>query len=88
MAIVHTRKVQRIEVYPMLEGEKPSLMVTYIYTFDDTEDAELPVNTKKAVRINAITDSEDENGDVIETPTDVSSHDPLVQTICNAVWAE
>ena len=89
MAIVQERKVQRVEVYPNIDI-KPTIMVVYEHLFDDTEDADLPVSSIKTVYINAMTDEQiDENGDVIEpVATDISKHDPLVQTICNAVWAE
>lgn len=47
---------------------------TYNFSIDDPDDDELPVVTTTFFQIN--------KGD------DVSGHDPLVQTICNAVWAD
>ena len=83
MAIIHERKVQRVEVY----GNK-QIMVVYEYKFDDTEDAELPVTTQKVIHLEPLTIDYSDPENVIKTPTDVSSHDPLVQTICAAVWGE
>lgn len=83
MAIIHERKVQRVEVY----ADK-RVMVVYDYTFDDTEDAELPVTSQKVVHLQAVQMDYSDQENPVETPTDISGHDPLVQTICNAVWAE
>jgi hypothetical protein len=88
MAIQHTRTVQRLEVYP--GAEAPSIMVVYEYTFDDTEDAELPVVTTKVKHLNkfqlaaAPVEGEEE---AVPALTDISAEDALVQTVANAVWA-
>jgi hypothetical protein len=88
MAITNTRTVQRLEVYP---GEEPRIMVVYEHTFDDTEDAELPVVTTKVKHLEkfqpAAAPMEGEEAAEPEL-TDVSGEDPLVQTVANAVWAE
>ena len=89
MAIEHTRKVNRVNVMPCFYNEKkPTVEVYYEYTFDDTEDDQLPVVTQKQLYLEKQTVSVDEDGNETTTVTDVSGHDPLVQTICNAVWAE
>jgi hypothetical protein len=86
MAIIQERKVQRIETYP--NNGTPRLMVVYEYTFDDTEDDQLPVTTTKVVHLNKTTMDNTDPDNPVEVPTDVSGHDPLVQTIAAAVWAE
>lgn len=87
MAITHTRKVQRIEVYPATSEEaKPALMVSYEYMFDDTEDDQLPIISTKAVHLQKETIVVDEEGNKTTTVTDLSSHDQLVQTVANAIW--
>lgn len=89
MAIEHTRKVSRISVVPCFyDDELPSVDVFYEYTFDDTEDDQLPVVSQKEFVLNKNIVSTDEDGNEVITPTDISNHDPLVQTICNAVWSE
>lgn len=89
MAISQTRTVQRVEVYPAQEeSTKPRLMVVYEYTFDDTEDDQLPVVTSKVVHLAATVSTTGEEGTATETATDVSGHDALVQAIATAVWAE
>jgi hypothetical protein len=83
MAITKTTTVQRVEVYP-----DDRLMVVYTDLFDDPDDDQLPHESTRVVHLNKMTSTTDEEGNVTETPTDVSKHDPLVQTIAAAVWAD
>ena len=83
MAITKTTTVQRIEVYP-----DDRLMVVYTDLFDDPDDDQLPHESQRVVHLNKMTSTTDEEGNVTETATDVSGHDPLVQTIAAAVWAD
>ena len=83
MAITKTTTVQRVEVY-----EDTRLMVVYTDMFDDPEDDQLPHASTRVVHLAKVTSVTDEEGNVTEIPTDVSKHDPLVQTIAAAVWAE
>ena len=85
MAITKTTTVQRVEVYP---GDDPRLMVVYNDLFDDPDDDQLPHESQRVVHLNKMTSTTDEEGNFTETPTDVSGHDPLVQTIAAAVWAD
>lgn len=78
-----TKKVQRVEVY-----EDTRVMVVYEITVDDPNDDLLPATSNQVVHLEKETVSVDEDGNETTTVTDVSGHDPLVQTICNAVWAE
>lgn len=83
MAITKTTTVQRIEVYP--EGR---LMVVYTDVFDDPDDDQLPHTSQRVIHLEKETHSIDEDGVMATTPTDVSGHDALVQTIAAAVWAD
>lgn len=83
MAITKTTTVQRVEVY-----EDTRLMVVYTDLFDDPDDDQLPHESSRVVHLNKMTSTTDEEGTVTETPTDVSGHDPLVQTIAAAVWTD
>ena len=83
MAITKTTTVQRVEVYP-----DDRLMVVYTDVFDDPDDDQLPHESSRVVHLNKMTSTTDEEGNVTETLTDLSKHDPLVQTIAAAVWAE
>ena len=83
MALTATKRVQRVEVYP-----DNRVMVVYEITIDDPNDDLLPAISTQVVHINRLTASTDEEGNETITNTDISSHDPMVQTICNAVWAE
>jgi hypothetical protein len=80
-----TKAVQRVEVY----GDK-RVMVVYEITIDDPNDDLLPAVSNQVIHLQKETTTPDvENeGETITTVTDISNHDPLVQTICNAVWAD
>ena len=79
MAISKTRSVSRVEVYPPLDDSQPRIMVVYEYSFDDTEDDELPANSTSVKHLEA-TDSEG-------NATDVTGEDQLVQDIAGAIWS-
>ena len=82
MAITKTTTVQRVEVY-----DDTRLMVVYTDVVDDPDDDQLPHTSQRVVHLSKMTSTTDEEGNVTETPTDVSKHDALVQTIAAAVWA-
>lgn len=83
MAITKTTTVQRVEVY-----EDTRLMVVYNDLFDDPDDDQLPHQSMRTVHLSKMTVVTDEDGNMTETATDVSKHDPLVQAIAAAVWAD
>lgn len=78
-----TKKVQRVEVY-----EDTRVMVVYEITIDDPNDDLLPATSNQVVHLNKDAVSVDDEGVETTVVTDVSNHDPLVQTICEAVWAD
>ena len=82
MTMTVTKKVQRVEVY-----EDTRVMVVYEITVDDPNDDLLPAVSNQVVHLVKETTTTDEDGNETVTPTDISNHDELVQTICNAVWA-
>jgi hypothetical protein len=83
MALTATKKVQRVEVY-----EDKRIMVVYNITIDDPNDDLLPAVSNQVIHLNKETVSVDEDGNETTSVTDVSNHDPLVQTICTAIWAD
>jgi hypothetical protein len=83
MAITKTTTVQRVEVYP-----DKRMMVVYNDVFDDPEDDQLPHESQRVVQLYQTTTYTENGGSVTETPTDVSRHDPLVQTIAAAIWTD
>jgi hypothetical protein len=83
MALTATKQVQRVEVY-----NDKRVMVVYEITIDDPNDNLLPAVSNQVVHLNQTTTTVDDEGVETTTATDVSGHDPLVQTICNAVWSE
>lgn len=88
MAITNTRTVQRVETYPALVGDEPTLMVVYEHTFDDTNDTALPVTSTVVKHLQRHTVTTDEDGSETSTATDVTSEDQLVQNICAAIWTD
>ena len=92
MAITKTRSVQRIEVYPESGSADERVMVVYEHTFDDSDDAELPVTNstvKSLYKTTTTVDNSDPENPVETTvDTDISGEDALVQAVCNAVWAD
>lgn len=86
MAITNTRAVQRIETYPALVGDDPTLMVVYEHTFDDTNDTALPVTSTVVKHLQRYTVAFDDDGNETSTATDVTGEAQLVQDICTALW--
>lgn len=88
MAITSTRTVQRVETYPaQSSAEDAAVMVVYVYTFDDSEDDELPIRNEKVKHIRRY--QEQVVSEEAEEPvaTDYSAEDALVRSICDAIWA-
>ena len=88
MAITNTRTVQRCEVYPDQDGGDPTIMIVYEYTFDDTEDADLPATSTVAKHLARYAVTLDEDGIETSTDTDVTGEDQMVQDICAALWTD
>ena len=86
MAITRTRTVNRIEAYP----RNPDWLVVVFYeeTFDDSEDAELPITTDRKVILNRFTETVDIEGNKVSTPTVITKEDAAVQAVCNALWTD
>lgn len=84
MAITRTRIVNRIETYP----RDPDWLVVVFYeeTFDDSEDAELPITSDRKVILNRYTETTDSDGNTVSTPTVITNEDAAVQAVCNALW--
>lgn len=88
MALAKTKTVERIYVRPAVAGDNSvTVDVTYVITLDDPNDSELPITTNKHVTLSKYNYIQTDDGEVTEL-TDISNEDVLVQTICNAVWAE
>lgn len=86
MAITRVRTVNRIETYP----RDPDWLVVVFYeeTFDDTEDAELPITSDRKAVLQRYTITQDSDGNDVSNPTDISGEDVAVQTVCNALWTD
>lgn len=88
MAISKTTTVDRIEVYPAENASAEAttlqaharVIVFYIDTLDDPDDAELPVTAHREKVFYKFV--EDGGAD-----TDVSGEPALVQSICTAAWS-
>jgi hypothetical protein len=86
MAITRVRTVNRIEAYP----RDPDWLVVVFYeeTFDDSEDAELPITSDRKVILNRFTETVDSDGNKVSTPTVITNEDSAVQAVCNALWTD
>ena len=88
MAITKTTSVQRLEVYPASNSSgdaahnetHESVMVVYHDSFDDADDATLPV---VSTRVKHLYKFVEDDG----AATDYSGEDALVQSVCGAIWA-
>lgn len=99
MAITKTTKVQRCEVYPVMDSTAeatesaawPTVMVVYEDVLDDPDDAELPVTATRVKHLQkfTVTPGTDDDGNPTSTSaaTVITGEDALVQTICTAVWS-
>lgn len=86
MAITRTRSVARMEVYS--RDSEWRVDVVYNEVFDDTEDAELPLESQRHVQLERYTITQDADGNDVSNPTDISGEDAAVQTVCNALWTD
>tara|TARA_B100001057_G_scaffold397020_1_gene407025 strand:+ start:203 stop:397 length:195 start_codon:yes stop_codon:yes gene_type:complete len=62
------------------------VVVFYEETFDDSEDAELPITSDRKLILNRYTETVDSDGNKVSTPTVISGEDAAVQAVCNALW--
>jgi hypothetical protein len=83
MAMTKTQTLQEVRIINA-SSEGPILLVTYEVTIDDPDDDQLPLTTKHRKSIPKLMENDD--GEMVAV--DISSEDPLVQTIAAAVWAD
>ncbi len=99
MAITKTTRVQRAEVYRVMDSTAettlseawPTVMVIYEDILDDPDDSELPVTATRTKHLHkfTITHGTDSDGNptVSSAATVVTGEDQLVKDICGAVWS-
>ena len=88
MAITKTSVVQRVEVYPAVNGSAaatsnyahPSVMIVFQDTLDDPSDSDLPIINARHVKLNKFVE---DGGDA----TDYSSMDSLIVNILDGIWS-
>lgn len=72
MAINHSFKVQRVEVYPSVDDQtQPTMMVVEEHLFDDPDDNQLPVTSSKVYHL--------------DETSDVTNRLPIIQALYNSV---
>jgi hypothetical protein len=86
MAITRTRSVAHIQLYH--RDSEWRVDVVYNEVFEDTEDAQLPFTSDRKVVLKRYTESTDENGNKVQSVTDISGEDAAVQAVCNALWTD
>jgi len=88
MAISKVTTVQSIQVHPAMDAEAeatsnaahPGVYVTYIDTFDDPSDEQLPAVLNRSISLQKFVE---DDGDA----TDYSGEDALVISVCDAIWS-
>ena len=88
MAITRTRSVEHIEI-SVAANTDPEITVIYTDTFDDSTDDQLPATTNTHVHLSRYTlTGTDDDGNPVQSATDVTGEDQLVQDVCAAVWTD
>ena len=86
MAITKTTTLRQVEYDATQEENKGNITARFMSTIDDPDDSELPVTTYSEIVYPRYTISEDEDGSVTSTDTDMSSANAVVQAVATAVW--
>jgi hypothetical protein len=87
MAITKTTTLGLIEVRPLRNQFEFSVVLNYTDSIDDPDDADLPVTTTRQILLSQKINTKQEDGSYVESDTDISSYETIVQSICNLVWA-
>lgn len=86
MAITKTTTLRQVAYDASQEENAGSITAFFMSTIDDPDDSELPVTTYSEIVYPRYTISEDEDGNVTSTDTDMSSANSVVQAVATAVW--
>ena len=86
MAITRTRSVAHIQLYH--RDSEWRVDVVYNEVFEDTEDTELPLESERHVQLERYMITQDDDGNEVSNPTDISGEDAAVQAVCNALWTD
>tara|TARA_R110000823_G_scaffold13298_1_gene44087 strand:- start:153 stop:416 length:264 start_codon:yes stop_codon:yes gene_type:complete len=87
MAITKTTTLGLIEVRPLRNQFEFSVVLNYTDSIDDPDDADLPVTNTRQILLSQKINTKQEDGSYVESDTDISSYEAIVQSICNLVWA-
>lgn len=86
MAITKTTTLRQVAYDATQEENAGNITAFFMSTIDDPDDSELPVTTYNETVYTRYTISEDEDGNVTSTDTDMSSANAVVQAVATAVW--
>jgi hypothetical protein len=86
MPITKTTKLRQVAYDASQEENKGNITAFFMSTIDDPDDNELPVTTFSEIVYSRYTISEDEDGNVTSTETDMSSANAVVKAVADAVW--
>jgi len=86
MAITKTTTLRQVAYDASQEENAGSITAFFMSTIDDPDDNELPVITYNETVYTRYTISEDADGNVTSTDTDMSSANSVVQAVATAVW--
>ena len=83
MAITQTRELEKIEIIPQ---DPPVMHLFEKITFDDTEDDDLPITSKKRRVLQVSHLDNPDDGSYEEINPDVSGETQLIQDIAAILW--
>jgi|TARA_B110000483_G_scaffold241870_1_gene326012 hypothetical protein len=86
MAITKTTTLRQVAYDATQEENAGGITAFFMSTIDDPDDSELPVTTYNEIVYPRYTISEDADGNVTSTDTDMTSANAVVQAIATAVW--
>lgn len=88
MAITKTTEMQKIVLDLTSSDTNTSVIVFYKTTIDDPDDDELPIVTLKEAQFRKRTRTEDADGNVTYTDTDMSGEEQIIQDAAALIWGE
>lgn len=88
MAITKTTEMQKIVLDLTSSDTNTSVIVFYKTTIDDPDDDELPIVTLKEAQFRKKTRTEDADGNVTFTDTDLSGEEQIIQDAAALIWGE
>lgn len=82
-----TKTTEMVQVICNLQEGNEFMHVILRDIWDDPDDDDLPISKNRVDEIYRYQTQQDEDGNITQTPTDLSGEDQLIQDIAAVVWA-